>query len=311
MTEEKKEKKQLVKVESFNTGYTQKPQSISFALVSNPASGRKQVMGFQNCRDYLSDALHAHIHNSDRSVYRPGTNPSIDLDKLRLLIGRHFNDDKARKKFVENIFSAKRLLNFYEDVADWKRSKITTVNHSTLKYDAWLITGPKEWVQYTNLLSITTLLFRIIGNHGPIKFSNNGDIERWFYNLIEQYIEDKNNSHVFHYDSDLSSYLPHCWDKFYMIMKHHKEIFTLPLDKIFPAGVLVHGAGGIVSLCKFCTDNKTLDTNMLEVYKKFKKEKYKKRESDNEFYRIEEEFIEQKKLEDEENRIRAGVNSIW
>jgi hypothetical protein len=312
MTEKKKEKKKLVKVEGFNSGaYRQKPRSIAFSLVSNPADGRKQVMCFQTCRDYLSDALHAHIHNGGNGVYKPGKNPSIDTDKLRLLIGRHFDNDKARDKFVENIFSAKRLLNFYEDVAGWNRSKITTVNHSDLKYDAWLITGPKEWVQYTNLLSIITLIFRIIGNYGPIEFSNNEDVEKWFYKLVEQYSRDQAKSSVFQYDGDLSSYLPVCWDKFYMIMKHHKEIFTLPMEKIFPADTGVHGVGGVVSLCKFSTGSKILDKNMKELYARFKREKYRTMKSDGKFFRLKEEFSTQKKLEDEENRIKAGVNSIW
>ena len=301
MSEDKKEKKKLIKIEAYPSAYSQKPQTISFSLVAKTKESRKQALSFVSCRDYLSDAIHAKIHNKKHSMYKPETDPEIDLTKLRLLIGRYFDGNAGREKFVKNIFSAKKLLNFYEDVAGWSKSKITTVNHSVLKYDAWLITGPEEWVQYSNLLSIITLMFRVIANYGPIDFENNEDVEDWFYGLIDNYNEDRRKSAIFQYDSDLTNYLPPCWDKFYMIMKYHKEIFTLPMGKIFGPEISVHGVGGIVSLCRFDTKNETLDNNMKKVYKKFKKEKYKNMESDGSFYKLKDEFEEQKFLEDKEN----------
>ena len=309
MSEEKKKKKKLIKVEGYNTTYAQRPQSISFSLVSKTDKGRKQALKFLSCRDHLNDALYAKVHNTSSSVYTPGHDPTIDLDKLRLLIGRYFNRGENREKFVENIFSAKRLLNFYEEVAGWNKSKITTVNHSILKYDAWLITGPKEWLSYPNLMSIITLTFRIIANHGPIEFSNNRDIEKWFYTLTEKYDEERSTSVVFQYDTDLSNYLPKCWDKLYMLMKHHKEIFTQPIEKAYTRDIHIHAYGGIIQLCKFNTMNKVLDENVRRTYDKFKREKYRTMEDDGTTYKLHSEFVEHKKLEDEQNRIKFGVNS--
>jgi len=313
MSEDKKEKKKLIKVEGYPSTYDQKPQTITFSLVSKTEKGRKQALKFMSCRDYLSDAIHAKVHNKTHTMYSPEKDPAIDLDKLRLLIGRHFGsvgNKETRKKFVDNIFSAKRLLNFYEDVAGWERSKITTVNHSILKYDAWLITGPRGWVQYTNLLSIITLIFRVIANYGPIEFKNNEDVEKWFYNLVQEYNNERMKSTIFQYDGDLSNYLPPCWDKFYMIMKYHKEIFTLPMEKIFGPEISIHGVGGIVSLCNFNTHSKMLDDNMRKIYAKFKEEKYKTMESDGSFHRLHDQFVEQKKLEDEKNRVLQNNFSI-
>jgi len=311
MSEEKLKKKKLIRIEGFNTTYTQKPQSISFALVSKTPGGRKQATKFLACRDYLNDAIHSRVHKGKCCVYDYVSDPTIDLDKMRLLIGRYFDNKKSREKLKENIFSAKRLLNFYEEAAGWDKSKITTVKHSVIDFNAWLITGPKEWVAYTNLLSVVTLIFRIIGNHGPIKFSNNEDVEKWFYDLSQRYENERKSSQIFQYDSDLSEYLPHCWDKLYMIMKHHKEIFTMPLEKMFKADMHVHGWGGVVQLCKCDTKNKVIDNNMSNVYEKFKQEKYKTIESDGTTYKLHPEFVEEKKVEEKRNRVTFDAKTIW
>jgi len=311
MNKKEKTKKKLIRIEGFKSAYEQKPQSISFSLVSKTAEGRKQATKFLTCRDHLSDALHSRVHEKKCSIYNHGSNPPIDLDKLRLLIGRYFDNKESREKFKENIFSAKRLLNFYEEVAGWDKSKITTVKHSVIDYNAWLITGPKEWVSYPNLLSIITLIFRIIGNHGPIKFSNNEDVERWFYNLMQEYEKGRKKSSIFQYDCDLSEYLPTCWDKLYMIMKHHKEIFTKPIEETFRADMHIHAYGGIVQLCRFNTSNEVLDQNMRNLYEKFKYKKYKTIANDGTAYKLNSEFVTQKKAEDAQNKIALGARAIW
>jgi len=307
----KSKKKQLIKIEGYDTVYKQKPHTISFSLVCRTPEGRKQAMEFTTCRDYLNDALHSRIHEGSCSVYKHGDNPPIDLDKLRLLIGRCFDNDESRNKFKENIFSAKRLLNSYEDAAGWDRSRITTVKHSIIEYNSWLITGPKEWVAYSNLLSIITLIFRIIGNYGPIEFSNNEDAEKWFYDLMTSYEGERRDSAIFQHDSDLSTYLPACWDKLYMIMKHYKEIFTEPMNLIFTPKMSVHSGGGIAQLCLFNTSNISLDNNMRAVYERFKEEKYKTMESDGTVYKLKSEFAEQKKEEDKQNRATYNAKITW
>lgn len=310
MVEEKKEKKRLIRVKGYDMEYRQIPQSISFSLVAKTAEERKQALKFVTCRDYLSDALHSRIHDRNSGVYNPSRDPIIDLDKLRLLIGRHFDDAKARERFVENIFSAKRLLNLYEEIAGWSQSKITTVKHSSLKYNTWLITGPKEWISYPNLLSIITLTFRIIANHGPIEFSNNEDVEKWFYTLVENYNREREDATVFHYDKDLSDHLPYCWDKFYVVMKYYKDIFTEPVEKLYPINAHIHASGGIVQLCNFATGNEILDSNMRKIYDEFKEEKYKTMGSDGTVYRLASEFSKYKEIEDEQNRIKFGVQNL-
>jgi len=42
----KEKKKKLIRIEGFKTTYEQKPQSITFALVSKTPEGRKQATKF-------------------------------------------------------------------------------------------------------------------------------------------------------------------------------------------------------------------------------------------------------------------------
>jgi len=298
MTKESSPKrKQLVKVRGYGSDMYGSYKT-RFSLITHPDEGRKQVGHFLPCRDHINDSLRNFIHKrtADSSIYSYGQNPPIDMDRLRLLIGKSFDDEGSREIFKNNIFSAKRLLNFYEKVAGWKQSKITTVNHSKMKYNVWLVSGPKEWLSYSQLTSMVTLIFRIIGHYGPIEFSNNEDIERWFYNLMEQYREEI-KSGIYEQSCDLGSYLPHCWDKFYMVMKHNKEIFTQPIKTAYPAEGEFHAYGGITQLCKFHTLNKTLDENMKRIYSCFIESKYRNFIKDGTTHKIYEEYQERKQKE--------------
>ena len=305
--EKESKKKQLLKIKGYGTDMYQSYRT-RFSLITNPDEGRKQVGSFLSCRDHVNDSLRNFVHKKlNSTIYSYGSNPPIDMNKLRLLINKNFESADDREVFRSNIFSAKRLLNFYEKTAGWGQSKITTVNHSEFKYNVWLITGPKEWLSYSNLISMITLLFRIIGQHGPIEFSNNEDVERWFCNLMDKY-QGEVRSGIYNLDGDLDNLLPYCWDKFYMIMKHNEEIFTQPIEEAYPVRGEFHGYGGISQLCKFNTLNKTLDANMKKVYDNFIKTKYANFNKDGTAYKLQEGY---ERVRREERKISENkINEI-
>ena len=260
---------------------------IKFALVAKDKNVRRQIAKFCTCRGYISDVLRARAHDKSYSgfyTHDPNGKFVIDMSRLRLLIGRDGLNSSQEKNFRRNIFSAKRLINFYEGEGNWSKSSvITTVRFregedKDKKTSAWLLTGPKEWLAYSQLTSMVTLLFRIISNYGPIEFDNNDDIEKWFYKLILRHQTHK-ASGIYSYDSDVLSYLPVCWDKFYMIATCYDSIFTQPLKEAYPLSGNVHGPGGIFHLCSYATQNEILDGNMKKAYKKYSKstEKHKKK----------------------------------
>jgi hypothetical protein len=260
---------------------------IKFALMAKSKSVRKQVAKFCTCRDYISDILRARAHGKSFSGFYkhdPKGEFAVDMSRLRLLVGRDDLDAKEEKDFRRKIFSAKRLINLYENEGGWSKSSVITTikfkeNEDTgRKTSAWLLTGPKEWLAYSQLVSMITLIFRIASNHGPIEFNDNNSAEKWFYKLILKQQANRADK-IYRYDSDVASYLPHCWDKFYMIATEYDKIFTQPMEEAYPLTGEVHASGGVYHLCSFNTNNKVLDGNMKKVYEKYSKarEKHKNR----------------------------------
>ncbi len=268
--------KKLLRIDGYSNGPYSRlgATAISFALVSKPTPDtRKQATPLYTCRDFINDTLRATVHKTGGSY-----NASLDFTKLRLLINKGYKGREQRYALKEKLFSAKRLINLYEEVAGWgETSTISTVrvkdkkeNEEEKLYTAWLMTGPAQWLHYSQLTSMVTLIFRVSANYGPIEFRDIVTAEEWFEDLIAKYEEDKRNG-VVHIDSDLQSYLPRSYQKFYMLMKYYDEIFIDHIKQAYPKEGSVHSSGGIYSLCSFSTGDSGLDTRMQETWKKYKK----------------------------------------
>ncbi len=272
---------ELLRVEGIGNTSTYGNTNIRFAFASIVGDIRKQAMGFSTCRDHINDSMRAYVHGTGSvSVYNPATYPPIDLERLRLLIAKDCDNRKERYAFKEKMFSAKRVLNHYERLGGWEKPSVI----STVRMDGgaaknvWMITGPKQWVSYSQLMSMVTLIFRVAGNYGPIVFTDNASLEVWFQNLLAEYKINK-GSGVFNLSSDLETYLSNSWEKFEMLATRYGKIFTQPPEEAFPKNGGFHSEGGINSLCTFQTRNKTLDDNMKRVWsdeQKKRKEKIKK-----------------------------------
>jgi len=272
MSEEKepKEKKKLITIEGINDSY-HGGNAVYFALVSSPENGRKQATSFMTCRDFLNDSIRSYVNEGNTggcSMYHYSRNAPIDTKKMRLLIytsrsGQKAKVDKVDEVTRSKVFSCKATINIYEDLAGWERSKITTVNHTKVGKQAWLLTGSGNWMLASNLLSMVTLIMRIAVNRGPLNTEGLESLKKNF-----EKIADRTSNW-----SD-SYYLYQCYNKFEIIMKHWKEIFSENIKDNYPDGAYkhsFHGCGGIVSLCTFAT-------NIGEIDKKFKKicEEYNK-----------------------------------
>ena len=254
--------------------------SIRFAMVSKPLTLtekgeeitiRRQATPFYTCRDFINDTLRACVHEqTDSGKY----SDEVDLTKLRLLIGRDCKNREDRYAFKAKLFSAKRLLNFYEKVAGWEKTSVMTtvrLEEGTAR-NSWLLTGPQEWLKYSHLTSMITLLFRVVANYGPINFTNIDDIEEWFAKIIKQYDDDK-TSGVSRMDWDLENYLRTSYQKFYMMMKYFDKIFIDPLEDAYPEEGSVHASGGIYQLCMFASGCSGLDKRMKETWKEYQSER--------------------------------------
>jgi hypothetical protein len=261
----KTDKKKLVAVKKYEKdGYSS--YHITFSLVSSPADGRRQCFPAVSCRDYVNDALRAATLGIGGASphYRPGVDPPIDLTRTRLLIVRDFRSKTEElTKYKEKLFSGKRIVNFYERMAGWEPSRITSVNYGNFTSAksasaAWLLTGPPEWLKYSHLLSMVTLILRVATERvgEPLNFENEAElIELW------KLIAKRNGACDY-------GYIANCYKWFPIIMKKHKEIFTQGPEQAFnggPGGF--HGIGGINALCTLTTENKHLTEKMTELGK--------------------------------------------
>jgi len=255
----------LIRVEAFEVEHYSPSGDIHFAFMSSPENGRKQCHKWLMCRDFMSDILRAHVNEDTNydfsSHYIFGENPPIDFNKLRLLIGSRFpnqgsetRNQQAVDDFKERVFSAKRIINLYEDMAGWDKSKITTVHHSVREKKVWLLTGPKEWMTAPHLVSMITLIMRISVNYGPLKVTKEKDLKKCWMTLLKGHKEES-DSGIFTLDMDIAEYLANCEAKFPLLMKNYDKIFSdsIRQDIFSPDLENYHVGSGINSLCNYET----------------------------------------------------------
>ena len=202
-------KKQLIQIKALpgTTAPGYSLGSVNFAYVSSPETGRVQVTELMTCREYVMKRVWYAVNDHEQS----NAVPPLDLSKLRLLIA---HDPDNFDSFRRRLFSGKAALNLLEKFNDWSPSTITTVRHPHYK-NAWLLTAPAEWMSQPQLLSIATWILRLLSKDGPVNTDNYDAFESGL-----RQIEGKGGS-----TSDNYTYLKSFWDKLYIVMKYHKEIF--------------------------------------------------------------------------------------
>lgn len=275
-----KSKKQLIKVMGLPKGvcgayYNGTEEGMyltcgaNMAFMSSPSDGRTQCTRFVQCRNYLQEMVRVRVfeeggHGYISSHYVHGENPPIDMKKFRLLVA--VNLDKCygcatESNFKEMLFSAKRVLNFYEEVAGFDKTKITTVNHEVVKH-AWLFTGPKEWMAYPSLLSMATFIIKFSTLTDPIEFSDKESIERELMNANVRYRSGYNGNTYKEYMNQ------HC-KKLYIVAKRHRDIFKRTTREAYGITDLYdgsfHGGIGFVMLCTYQHLDKELCERMKKV----------------------------------------------
>lgn len=285
MSETERKKKKLIRVTDSvefhktypNISYT------SFAFVSHPDDGRRQCISFKSCRENVCSILRNAVRGDVSLSSYKDEYPRIDLNKTRVLVGRNtFGDDDGKKEYKRNLFSGKAAINYYEDLAGWKRSKITTVKHDALNF-AWMITGPKEWLSYPSLFSMFALILRVSSHNGPVEFETGDDLSTFWDRLVEVE-EEKLNSEYLEVDNDVVTFLKPSKDFFEFLMKKYKDIFIYPFDEGYPFMRDYDSSkynfsinSGIYNLCMANTGVQSLDERFKKVYKKYVGEtEYKK-----------------------------------
>lgn len=260
-TEEKPVKKKLIHVEG-RAGNVQGYEfsSINFAFVASSAHNRRQATGTMTCREHFNRTFWHAVRKEKDGYYNPDSDPPIDLEKLRILIVYNPREVSV-ETFKSKLFNGKACLNLLEKINGWKPSSITTVKHSSYK-NAWLLTGPSEWLYQPQLLSLATWVLRLSAIYGPIASDSFDAFES---NLKKMAEVSPSNS-----NSDASTFVKAFWDKIYILLKYHNEIWE-HMD--FKKGWDLHtdkGFGSQSGLLTFVRGDLEYSDNALQAYKKFK-----------------------------------------
>jgi len=234
--------------------------SIEYAFVAGPESNRKMITPFYSCRDYINDTMIA-FYNKGGSHWNDEMLP-LDTKHLRMLITIKNKLDDSKKR-IARIYTAKRILNMYEEVAGWEgRSIISRVDTDTDKIvHCWQLLGPEQWMHFSCLTSMVTLIFRVVQYHGGFsKLETLKNVEKLFAKIAgvgERYMSDR-------------GYLNNAWPKFQMYMKNYNKLFgQYTPQQLHPASCLGdwHGPGGINSLSQFGTHVEIVDVNVKKTWK--------------------------------------------
>lgn len=230
------EKRKLIRIKGRKedtSGYY-KYSGMGFTFVSKPTNGRVQCASLLICREGVNRIPYLARNKKEEASHNFVTDTPVDFEKLRLLIVETI--DENYDDFKTRLFSGKALLNRYEEEAGWSPSKITTVKHSDYK-NAWLLTGPKEWMSQPQLLSIATLFIRLMSVHGPLDVDttfqraedslktlyNNYIIKKKAYKVNEE--KGNKNNILFSYYPDIEIYLKYL-DDIKLLITNAKKIFS-------------------------------------------------------------------------------------
>lgn len=267
MTEKAVEKKKLIRivvdsgiVYTTGTSKLRINDGINFAFVSaedeikDGQKSKKQISKFVTCREQLCEMPRSFLHKTDIYQMFPFSKYTLDMTKLRLLIG--IRDDKPYKK--EHVFSAKRVINMLEEEAGWEKSIITTVKHPAFEdsINFWMLTGPEKWIRVPQMLSLVCLIIRLGCKFGPFNATNMKDLNKTFTGISNGSIK---------CDSDEQadrSYIGTVKNHIIPLMKSLDKVFSEPSEYYYTSSKNTDGGwtgyGGIDTFCKCSSGNKKL-----------------------------------------------------
>lgn len=210
--------------------------STKFALVSPPRDGNRQCHQLVKCRDFLHDAVDAFLNKSSVRIYsfyyKHNENPPVDMARMRMLVKKP--DDHSKEKFSEDMALARKLLNHYEEMAGWSKTKMFNVEGEP---DFRFFRGPGNWMKAPHMISLYSLLIRLAARE--IKFSNDEELQGEF-----KRIADSGNGND-------AIYLRSCRDFLSPIIVNFSQLVKRKAAENYSASSKhsMHDHGGIVSLC--------------------------------------------------------------
>ena len=238
---------------------------MKFAFCSGPNDGWRQCHPFVECRDFLQDAVSAHLNTSSASIYsfnyKSGLNPPIDMGRMRMLVTRK----KIKKDHVQamdkQLRRAIKMLHMFEERAGIMRSKILRVEDPECgtASNIWLFTGSAIWMKSPFFISMYTLIIRI-SNFITSDFETVEELNSSLKTFSKTSASELDASHTGSCVGKMDKVLTDRWK--ILVRKNG-------VDEAFLSGYTVrdiHNKCGIVSLCNGVTPNDKLNNKIKELY---------------------------------------------
>jgi hypothetical protein len=234
----------------------------------------KQCHPFVLCRDFLHDAVKAHLNKSKWQIhgfiYEYGKYPAVDMDMMRMLVRKKFYTSKPTevtikgaagkiKKFEEDMVDfSLRLIHHYENIGGIEEKSIIDKDIDDVGNPVFIFTGSPVWMSSPFLVSMYTYLIRL-GDKEIVSFETDDDLRKGYQDLMK---DTKGN------DNDIS-YLRKNWDKLHIVMTRREELFgkdaihKIYFDKV--TNSMFHNNCGIFNLCNLTSADKSLNDKLRKM----------------------------------------------
>lgn len=264
---------------------------MQFAFLSPEKDGVfEQCHPFVLCRDFLHDAVKAHINKNKWQIfgfnYEYGKNPPIDMSCMRMLVRKKIFTARPKdlrkiskeckdniKKFEKDMSDGLQLLNYYEDLGNISISTMEETK-DTNGNPVFIFAGSPIWMKAPYLVSLYTFLIRLGDKEFNFKGKKDGSIEKNYQRLMGEYTDGyakkSDGSKLKPHDNDIS-YLRKNWDKIGIVVTRRKELFGED-DQIHDAflnnkivGGTFHDKCGIYNLCSYNSPESGLNKKLRDM----------------------------------------------
>lgn len=252
---------------------------IQFAFLSEKG---EQCHPFVLCRDFLHDAVKAHVNKNSWKIYGfeyiHGKYPAIDMKAMRMVVRKKIftaktsepssASKKSIEKFIDDMDYSLRLLNHYEDIGRIPKSGIDeTVD--PINNPVFIFTGSPIWLSNTFFISMYTYLIRL--GDKDVDFKSDKDLMAGYKTLMNTYAKPGTtvNKDQKPHDNDIG-YLRNNWNKLKLVMENREELFgteevhPMFFDKSIQSSTF-HDRCGIFNLCSYASYSKVLNDKLKKM----------------------------------------------
>jgi len=239
--------------------YQKVEMQFAFALPTSDPDKFKQVHQFVLCRDFLHDAVRAHLTKVPYKIYGFVFDPSKDeLYTKRMLMLVRLPNIERKIEVIEH------LLHLFEKKMKIKRSIV----HKTDLKNTLLLEGSRVWMSSSQMVSLYTFLPRI-ACHTNEEIVNSIMESKTLKPLLAFWKQ------VFDTDGSDTKHLPPLGKYLNTILSNRNKIGLTPENTLTVKIVSVsnfHNYSGIVSLCKEETMSiphiRTIHKKLREIHNK-------------------------------------------